>query len=354
MNRKWKCLFYSLVISFLIVVVAACGDGSATSGSTTGSQTTGEEVELSVSTYLTAGHGQVTDVLEPFFNEIEEKTEGRVTANYYPSNALGAADAQYDMAVTGVADFVLSNHGYSPGQFQLTSIADLPFMGNSAEDASRILWNLHEQFPGIAEEHEGTKIGWLFKTDTYQIFTSDKPVRTPEDLKGLRIRTPSPAGNRLLELVGATPVNIPMGDVYEGMQRGVIDGALAPASVIVNFQLSDVTKYITKGDFWTQSFYGVFNPDTWERLSAEDQEIIESMIGEQMAIKAGQVYDQDGQNGWEKAEEDGVEIIELSNEEKTEWEEALKPMVQEWIDETESKGLPGQEIYDAAIELRNP
>lgn len=348
MKKKFKYLLNGFAMTSLLFL-AACGGGSAESKA----KSKGEEVSLSVSTYLSAGHGQVKDVLEPFFDEVEEKTEGRVTAEYYPANALGAADAQYDMAVTGVADFVLSNHGYSPGQFPLTGIGDLPFMGNSAEDASRILWKLQEKFPEIAEEHDGTKIGWIFKTDTYQIFTSDKPIRTPEDLKGLRIRTPSPAGNRLLELVGATPVNMPMGDVYEGMQRGVIDGALAPASVIENFQLSDVTKYITKGDFWTQSFYAVFNPATWDRISSQDQEVIEDMIGEQMSIKAGQVYDADGKTGWEKAEKDGVEIIELSDEEMDVWKKALKPMVQEWIDEMESKGLPGKEVYDTAIELRD-
>ncbi|WP_153722590.1 TRAP transporter substrate-binding protein [Sporosarcina cascadiensis] len=350
MKNGLKYLVNGLAISS-ILLLGACSEGS---GGNTGNAATKDEnkkVNLSVSTYLSAGHGQVTDVLEPFFEDVKKETNGRVTAEYYPSNALGAADAQYDMAVTGVADFVLSNHGYSPGKFPLMGIGDMPFMGNSAEDASKVLWKLQEKFPEIAEEHDETKIGWIFKTDTYQIFTSNKPIKTPEDLKGLRIRTPSPAGNSLLELVGATPVNMSMGDVYEGMQRGVIDGALAPASVIENFQLADVTKYITKGDFWTQSFYAVFNPATWNEISPQDQEKIESMIGEQMAIKSGQVYDADGQVGWNRAIEEGVEIIELNDKELDEWKAALEPMVQEWIDVNKSKGYPADEIYETALKL---
>ncbi|GAB3063882.1 TRAP transporter substrate-binding protein [Virgibacillus ainsalahensis] len=350
MKRISNYLLMGLTISLLLFIVACSGNNSASSD--TGSESEGEDVKISASTYLSSSHSQVTDVLEPFFEEVEEKTDGRITVDYYASNALGAADAQFDMAQTGVADFVLSNHGYSVGQFPLTGVADLPFMGKSAEEASRVLWQLQEEFPEIAEEHEGTKIAWLLKTDTYQIFTSEKKVTHPEDLEGLRIRTPSQAGNRILELVGATPVNMGMGEVYEGMQRGVIDGALVPVSVVKNFQLGDVTKYITMGDFWTQSLYGVFNNATWDSISPGDQEVIEGMIGEEMAIKAGQVYDADSEAGMEMAIEEGVEIIELSDDEMAEWETALEPMVQEWIDDMESQGLPGQEVYDAALKAR--
>jgi TRAP-type C4-dicarboxylate transport system substrate-binding protein len=347
MRRISNYFLTGLIIISLSFIVACSGEKEASSES--GSTGEGSDVNLSVSTYLSSTHSQVTNVLEPFFEEVEEKTEGRVTADYYTSNALGTADAQFDMAQTGVADFVLSNHGYAVGQFPLTGVGDLPFMGRSAEEASKILWEIQEQFPEISEEHEGTKIAWLLKTDTYQVFTTEKKVVHPTDLEGLRIRTPSPAGNEILELVGATPVNMPMGDVYEGMQRGVIDGALAPVSVVKNFQLGDVTKYITMGDFWTQSLYAVFNNSTWDNLSPEDQEIVEGMIGEEMAIKSGQVYDADAEAGMEMAIEEGVEIVELSDDELAEWEVALEPMVQGWIDDMESQGLPGQEVYDAAL-----
>src|SRR5699024_5983476 len=101
MKKEVNYFIKGLVISSTLFVASCSGE------SETG-EAEGNDVDLSVSTYLSSSHGQVEDVLEPYFEEIEEKTDGRVTADYYTSNALGAAEDQFDMAVTGVADFSLS------------------------------------------------------------------------------------------------------------------------------------------------------------------------------------------------------------------------------------------------------
>jgi TRAP-type C4-dicarboxylate transport system substrate-binding protein len=244
-------------------------------------------------------------------------------------------------------------HANTPGKFPLTSVTELPFMGENAEEGTRIFWSLFEKFPEIAEEHEETKVAWLFKNDAAQIFTTKKPIKKMEDLKGLKIRTPSPAGTAILETFGATPVSIPMDGVYEAMQKGVVDGALAPASVITNFQLSDVTKYITKGDFYTSSLFMVMNAKTWDSISPEDQRTIDELMGESLATKAGAVYDEDGELGWKQAIDAGIEVYELSDDEKAEWEKALQPVYSKWIHEMEAKGLPGKEVYEEAVRLKN-
>ncbi|UOE56839.1 TRAP transporter substrate-binding protein [Bacillus sp. CMF12] len=336
------------VASVLTFALTACGGSSE--------KTAGEEVkpvDLAVSSFMPGQHPQHSDVIEPFLKEVEKATEGRVKGTIYSGSALGKANEQYDLAVTGTAAMSMALHANTPGKFPLTSVTELPFMGKNAEDGTRIFWSLYEKFPEIAEEHEETKIAWLFKNDAAQIFTSKKPIMKMEDLKGLKIRTPSPAGTAILETFGATPVSIPMDGVYEAMQKGVVDGALAPASVITNFQLSDVTKYITKGDFYTSSLFMVMNAKTWENISLEDQKTIENLMGESVAMKAGAIYDEDGELGWKQAEDAGIEVYELSDNEKAEWEKALQPVYSKWIDEMEAKGLPGKEIYEEAVRLKN-
>jgi len=298
-------------------------------------------------------HPQHTEVIEPFLERVKEATDGRVTGTMYPANALGEAEAQYDLAVTGVADMALTLHAYTPGEFPLSSVTELPFMGKDAVHGTKIFWGLHEQFPEIEEEHEGTKIAWLFKNDPAQIFTADKPITHWEDLKGLKIRTPSPAGTELLEAYGAIPVQMPMGDVYEAMEKGVVDGALGPASVITNFQLGDVVNYITKGNFYTSSLMVVINEDTWNSISEDDQEEIEQLMGEEMALLAAKMYDKDGEEGWQAAKESNIEIYELSENEIAEWSKPLEPIAENWVDEINAMGLPGTEIYEAALELRD-
>ncbi|MBP1971235.1 TRAP-type C4-dicarboxylate transport system substrate-binding protein [Virgibacillus natechei] len=356
---SWKKIPIIAIATIFILVLVACGggteetEGSTEEASSEESSTSGEVIDLTVSSFMPGPHPQHKDVIEPFLERVEEATDGRVTGTMYPANALGESDAQYDLAVTGVADMSMTLHGYTPGEFPLSSVTELPFMGENAVDGTRIFWDLHEQFPEIAEEHEGTKIAWIFKNDAAQLFSVDNPINNWEDLEGMRIRTPSPAGTELLEAYGAIPVSMPMGDVYEAMQRGVVDGALGPASTITNFQLGDVMNYITKGDFYTSSLMVVINESTWNRISPEDQEVIEELMDREMALLAGETYDKDGDGGWTAAEEAGIEINELSDEEIEEWAKPLESISEEWVEEMEGNDLPGQAIYEAAVESRD-
>lgn len=358
-KEKWKRLLGFGVVSVALSALVACGGSESTGGSPTAEAEedtpapSGAVVDLSISSFMPGPHPQHTDLFEPFIEQVEEVTEGRVTGTMYPANALGESNAQYDLVVNGVADMSMALHGYTPGRFPLTGVTELPFMGGNAVESTEIFWNLHEQFPEIAEEHDGTKVAWLFKNDPAQLLTVDKPIQSPEDLNGLRIRTPSPAANGILEAYGAIPVSMPMGDVYEAMQRGVVDGALAPASVITNFQLADVTGYITKGDFYTSSLFVVINPNTWSQIAEEDQVAIEELMGEAMALKAGEIYDEDGEGGWNAAREGGIEIYEISDEELDTWKAPLEHLNEEWVEEMEAQGLPGQAIFDEAIRLRD-
>lgn len=95
----------------------------------------------------------------------------------------------------------------------------------------------------------------------------------------------------------------------------------------------------------------VMNEGIWDDLSEEDQGAIEELSGEKMAAQTGEIFDEYGQEAVEDAKEKGVKITELSEEELEEWNEFIDPTIDKWIDDLEGKGLPGQEIYDRAVEL---
>jgi TRAP-type C4-dicarboxylate transport system substrate-binding protein len=352
-----------LLSTLILLLLVACGiggnqpaSGGGESSSADGNASSGKQevINLTISSFMPGQHPQHTLLFEPLIQEIEKVTEGRVTATLYPGSALGAADAQYDLVVTGAADMAMSLHSYTPGRFPMTSVSELPFLGKNAVDGTRILWQLYETFPEIFDnEHEGTKIGWLFKNDPAQILSAKKPIRSMEDLKGMKIRTPSPAASKVLEAYGAVPVSMSMNETYEAMQRGVVDAAMAPASVITNFQLADVTKHILRGNFYTSSLFVVIHPDTWNKISPEDQQAIEQLIGKEMAMKAAEIYDMDGDLGWEAARQAGIDIYELSDEEVREWRKPLEHIAEQWIEEMEQKGLPGRQIYEEAIKIRD-
>ncbi|AXF57035.1 TRAP transporter substrate-binding protein [Salicibibacter kimchii] len=338
------------IILFSIFALTACGD---TEDVQQEADATSEEAydNLIVSHFQPGNHPLQTEVLDGLNEDLEEQTDGRISMEFYPSNQIGDADSQYDMAVTGEADVSLSVSGYSAGRFPLVTVMELPFMSESAEHASEILNTLYEEFPEIQEEHHDTNPLFLFSAEPAQIMSRDHRIENPEDMEGLRVRSPSPLGNELIESLGATPISMPMGEVYEGIDRGVIDAAMVPFETLYNYSFYEVVNYVTVGDFAAQPFFSVMNTETYENFSDSDQEIIDDLTGTELAKEAGSVYDADGEVGVEMAKEDGVEFIELEGDAMSPWEEALSPAVQEWIEEREEEGYPAQEIYDRAREL---
>lgn len=74
-------------------------------------------------------------------------------------------------------------------------------------------------------------------------------------------------------------------------------------------------------------------------------------MGEKMAMEAGKLYDIDGEAGWTAAEEAGIEIYEIPDEEMDKWKKPLEPMYDKWLEDMDGNGIPAQEILDEAMRL---
>ncbi|MCM3713359.1 TRAP transporter substrate-binding protein [Alkalihalobacillus oceani] len=329
------------------------GNSRASDSSSQEGQQAAEAIELTIASVWPGPHGQHVQVVEPLMEEIEKVTEGRITATLYPAGGLGAPSETYDMTVTGIADIGYGLHNTTPGVFHLVSVNSLPFIGDSAINGTEISNALLETFSEEFEaEHDGTKIAYLWIGDGENVFTVDKPIHKPEDLQGLRISlTPSPTGNAFLEAFGAIPVTLPMGEVYEAMQRGIVDGALANGSTIPNFQLGDVAGHITRLNLVLPTFFCVINEDTWSQISTDDQAALEELFAA-YGLKHAEAYDSLAEEGWRMAEEKGVEIFDIPEEEKHLWGNPLQPVADEWIESIEAMGLPGREVYEEVLRLK--
>lgn len=356
LGKKWALL----LTAALLLVLTACGGGQTTSQSDEQSAQQGGSEEgaavneprnFVISHFLPGHHPMQTEVLTEIFEEMKQVNPG-VSYEFYPANALGDAGSHYDMAVTGEADLALSVHGYTAGRFPTVTVVELPFLAESAEHGSRIIQKLHEEFPEIQENHSDTTPLYLFTAEPAQILSVSHRIEKPEDLKGLRVRTPSQMGSKILEALGATPVSMPMSDVYESLQRGVIDAAMVPLETLHNWSFDEVVKYVTIGNFSPTPFYVVMNTDKYNSLSDAEKEVLKNLGGMVGAEKSGRVFDADGQKGLEKAKERGIEIIELTGDALKPWQDALASLAEEWIAEMEKQGYPGRQMYERALELK--
>ncbi|MBM9595404.1 TRAP transporter substrate-binding protein [Roseitranquillus sediminis] len=306
-----------------------------------------QETTLKVSHYLPTVHGIHTDFIVPWTEAITECTGGEVQFEISAAGSqLGNVARQQEQVMAGVVDIAHGLHGIPRGRFPRTSIIDMPFLTDDAGAATYALWELLPEY--LAEEYQGLKVLALHAHNGGLLHTNGARVETMEDMQGLRIRTPSPAVSEMLSTLGATPQGLPPGEVYENLQRGVIDGTVFPWDPVKSFGLNEVlTNHLDFGAY-TVSFFFVMNENSYDSLSPEAQACIDELSGDALVGKFGDWWDAWDAPGREEAEAAGHEIITLSDEERARWREALQPMIQSYLETVKSEGVDNaEEIYRA-------
>jgi TRAP-type C4-dicarboxylate transport system substrate-binding protein len=308
-----------------------------------------EAIELKISHFGPADYVQQREVLEPWAKKIEKLSQGRVKFTIFPKEALGVAARQYDMAIEGIADISFGLPSYTPGRFPLTSVMRLPFLGDSGEQASLILWYLYEKF--LKDEYKDVKVLWLFCHGPGQLHTVNKEVRTLEDLKGLRIRVADLLLGKAIELLGGIPVVSTAPEGYKLMQEGKIDGACLPWEGAYNFKYLEFCKYHAIINMYTLPFFVVMNKEKYESLPADLRKIIDENSGEEMSAAAGRANDREDAAGKGVAQGRGDFIYVLPQQELEGWRKITMPLGDSWKQEAEEKGQPGQEVLAFVIEF---
>ena len=340
-----------IVLTLITALLLAACSGNGGNHSKNSGDAKGATVELDLSNVWSPGH-HVEEYIQSFIEQVDKATDGEVMITSYPGSTLAASDDQVDAVMTGAVDLAVSVHSYTPNEFPLSSVMELPQMAENAHEGSSILYDLMEEFDEFDEEYDGMVPLWVFTSDPGQIFTTDKPVKSVEDLKGMKIRSPSAMTNKWLEALGATPVSMPMDESFEALERGVVDGTIAPWEAVDAWSLGEVVNYATVGNFYLTTFYAVMNEDVWNDLGEETQEQLQTILDKELSLKAGDSYDTVGNAAQEAAEENGMEIYELDEKELEEWATYINPTIEDWIEDMNDRGLPGQEIYDRAKALQ--
>ena len=281
-----------------------------------------QDIKLTMSHYLPPVLGLHVDFLEPFARELEEKSAGKVAVDIQTAgSSLGVITKQWDQTQDGLSDISFGLHGIPRGRFTCTQVVELPFLTDSVEEANKVLWGL---FPDhLAEEHTGVKVLALMAHDPGVLATNGKRVEKPEDLKGLRIRVPSPFIAAMLEDLGAVPVGMPPGQVYENMQTGAIDGVVLPWAGLKEFRITEVTTNAIEIGAYTTPFYFVMNEDAYNGMPADVQSVVDSISGDALVAKFPDWWTAWGAAGPAQITDAGGEVISP--------DAALR---QEWIDAT--------------------
>ncbi|NLM10538.1 MAG: TRAP transporter substrate-binding protein [Clostridiaceae bacterium] len=304
-------------------------------------------IELKLAHFFPGTHPAETELVQGWAEAIKEATNGRIIITSYPGETLLKAADIYKGVVDGICDIGLSCFSYNPGRFPEIEAFEQPgIVYKNSKVASKVAWEgIQELNP---ESVKDTKLLMVIATGPGDLFTK-KPVNKLEDIIGMQIRATGLTAETL-QLTGAIPVGMPQSEAYEALSKGIVTGNLAPIEVLKTWKHGEVTRYITRTPFlYNNLFYITMNLDKWNSIPEELQDIIvDTTLKFQDEVGIG-LWDRQNEDALKWAiEEEGMEVIDLSDEEMARWIKAVEPMLDKYIEE---KGETGSKAVDIAKRL---
>jgi TRAP-type C4-dicarboxylate transport system substrate-binding protein len=309
-----------------------------------------QEVTLSLHQFLPAQANVPKLVLDVWADKVEADSDGRIKIDRYPSMQLGGTPPELmDQAIDGVADIVWAVVGFTPGRFPRTEVFELPFMVSDARAASYAYWKMFEKDMADTDFKDVKILGtWVHGPGMLHTKT---PVAQPGDLEGMKIRGGSRMVNQLLELVGATPVGLPVTAIPESLSKGVIDGTTIPWEVTTALKVPELVSNHTEFDgpaIYNLTFVMAMNKARYEALPDDLKAVIDANSGLEFSVFAGGTQSDADAPARAKAVEMGNNIITISEAEAEKWEELARPVYENWIADVADKGIDGQAMIDEA------
>ena len=192
-----------------------------------------DKFEVKVAEFVGAQHF-MTKWLVGWGEKLEKASNGRLVFKHFPGAQMAPPPAHYDLARTGQADVSWFLHGGTPGRFPLTELISLPYMAGSAEIGTKVLNDQQLRSRYLDAEHRGVKVLLLLTHQPGNVHTTKKPIRSADDMKGLRIRFAAPTIRDFVSALGGTAVGVQPGEQLEMLEaRGleVLNRAIAEGGI---------------------------------------------------------------------------------------------------------------------------
>lgn len=278
--------------------------------------------------------------INPWIAEVEKATQGRVKIETLPKT-VGTPASAFDVARDGLADMSIVIAGYTPGRFPLAEMGELPFAGDDASTMSPAFDRIYRKHFAKAEEFKGVEVLSIFTISPGHIFTTKRQVKTFDDLKGLKLRSPGATSTRSLTLMGAVPILKSFTEAHEMLSTGAIDGSLMLKETVKSGNAVDLLKYgtLVPGGVFNAVLAVVVNADKWKAIPEADRKAIMSVSGEVMARHMGLAYVEADKEAVGIMTQAKYVVETASPALLADMKKALAPQEAEWVDRAKKKGV---------------
>ncbi len=302
-----------------------------------------EVIKLKFANYFPPTHMNSV-MMGKYCEELNKKLTGKVELTQYTGSTLLSAPKMAAGVAAGIADIGLSNLSYTRGRFPVMEIMELPLGYPSAWIAGHVANDFYSKYQ--PKDFDAYQVLMLSTSPINVVQTLNKPVKTLDDMKGLKLRGTGRLGD-IVKALGATPIPIETPDLYDGLKRGVIEGAYLPLETMKGFKTGELIKYVTAS--WrigsAYCFYVVMNKQKWGSLPADVQKVMVEFSKEfieRWTLEWNNI-DIEGKDFFLKQ---GGQMVTIPEADNPPWIKAVQPVIGDYKKDLVAKGYKAGEIDD--------
>lgn len=275
-----------------------------------------------------------TKLVGPWADKVNKEGGGAIDVHVFVGYSLVNMVNTLDRVADGVADIAFCILGPVSSQFPKTLVSTLPFEASNGHEAGLALQRLYDK--GIISD-EWKKVKPIAFGDFANLTYHTVPmVKTLADLKGLKISAQGRIEGQTLEALGASPITLPINDVYEALKRGTVVGAAIGWPADVDFKLTEIAKHHLRESLGGASAVMIMNNATYAKLSGKAKAAIDANIGTGYTNWFNQVIDDTEHENVDAVEHQMKDqtVIRLSDEQRAIWKARAQPVIDNWVKET--------------------
>jgi tripartite ATP-independent transporter DctP family solute receptor len=341
--KNWIKLITFLIVSTFLL--AACNTSKPETKAVTASGDGYEETTIRLAYNLPADH-HIAKGIEQFAKDVTEKSGGAVKVQVYPAGQLLTDKDMNQSILTGGVEMGVNSSTLWSSTVPAMGIFDVPYVFTNYEKAGEAInGELGDKLRSAMEE-KGAKV-LMFADYGYAQFANNKrPLESPADFKGLKIRSIGDIPSEMIKAYGASPVFMGGGEVYMALKLNTVDGATSGTTAMVQRKYDEVAKYLTINNYSYLEFILAVNQDFWNGLPEKTQTLLTETAKESEDWIRSQAKSEDAATA-KQLEEKGMEVYVVPEEDLPEWKEAAKPA---WDAFTKNSGDLGNELLEMVDE----
>lgn len=297
-----------------------------------------EEMHLKFVTLAPPGWVMTKLFLEPWTARINEQGRGVIHVDRFDGYSIANNLNIYDRTMSDVVQIAWAIPAYAAGKFPLVAVGDLPFVIDSSENPAVAFWRLYKK-GAFGNEFDDVHPLMFVLLPQSSLQMARKPVKTLADLQGVKLQASNKVSTAMATALGATPISLNVGEMYEALQRRTVDGVFMPWTAFDPFKLDEVTHYHVIAPLGGGVAMIFMSKKKYDVLPDAAKKVIDANSGEAATREFGKIWDLQQHDALEKLRgEKGHTITTLSPDEYARWKAKVDPVVADW-----AKSTPGAE-----------